>query len=148
MLGIIGLLPIGCDGTPTSETPPQSEPSAVGQLLERVSSTPSVLEFYEVDELRAKHHGSHVRVHGWVKPGTIMQRADPPSIRFELVRGDATLTVKYAGPPPDRFQDRLETIVTGTLSDDGASFQAEDLVAKCPDDYDTLPAWPEHGGPR
>lgn len=25
---------------------------------------------------------------------------------------------------------------------------ATDLVAKCPDDYSTLPSWPERGGPR
>lgn len=47
-----------------------------------------------------------------------------------------------------RFQERLETIVTGTLADDGKVLHATDLVAKCPDDYSTLPSWPEHGGPR
>jgi cytochrome c-type biogenesis protein CcmE len=58
------------------------------------------------------------------------------------------LTVEHSGPLPDRFQERLETIVTGTLADDGTVLHATDLVAKCPDDYSTLPSWPDHGGPR
>lgn len=130
--------------SPSPTSPAASEPTKLPGLL----GTPGVLEHLEVDDLTPAHHGRTVRVHGWVAPGSIAQRQSPPSTRFTLVRGDGSLTVEHSGPLPDRFQERLEAIVTGTLADDGKVLHATDLVAKCPDDYSTLPSWPEHGGPR
>ncbi len=130
---------------PASATPTAAPPSPSPSLL---GGTPGVLEHLEVDALGPEHRGRTVRVHGWVAPGSIAHRAEPSTTRFVLVRGDGSLTVELTGPVPDRFQERLEAIVTGTLSEDGARLLADDLVAKCPDDYATLPAWPESGGPR
>ncbi|MCH9684233.1 MAG: cytochrome c maturation protein CcmE [Deltaproteobacteria bacterium] len=148
----LGLLILSCDPNASpapsegESTPPRAKPSP--NLFELLDETPSVLEYHEVDELGPAQHGLTLRVHGWVKPGSVMQRRSPPSIRFELVRGDAATTVEYAGPLPDRFQDRLETIVTGTLSDDGTTLVSDTLVTKCPSDYDALPPWPQTGAPR
>ena len=146
-LALALFLPGGCDEERRSSPDPPAGPG-VTELLERLDPTPSVLEYHEVDELRPEHHGQRLRVHGWVAPGSIMQRKRSSGIRFELVRGDGAITVHYAGPLPEQFQDRLEAIVSGTLSDDGTSIVASELVSKCPSSYDDLPKWPEQGGPR
>jgi hypothetical protein len=135
---------LGCDPAPappaTAPTPSTSPPP--------LAPTPGVLEHLELDELTPAHRGRTIRVHGWVAPGSIAQRHTPPTVRFTLVRADASLTVEHSGPLPERFGERLEAIVTGTLADDGAVLRSDELVARCPDDYANLPAWPERGGPR
>lgn len=134
------------NGGPTSDEDRRRAGSSLVEGL--LSDEPSVLEYHEVDELGPAQRGKTLRVHGWVKPGSIAQRKAPAGLRFVVVRGRAELTVEYAGTMPDRFQERLETIVTGTLSDDGRTLRGDSLVAKCPDNYDELPSWPEDGAPR
>lgn len=142
------VLLFACD--PPVPSPPATAPTAplTSTPPSLFAPTPGVLEHLELEELTPAHRGRTIRVHGWVAPGSIAQRQTPPTTRFTLVRAEASLTVEHSGPLPERFQEKLEAIVTGTLSDDGTVLRSDELVAKCPDDYANLPAWPERGGPR
>lgn len=46
----------------------------------------------------------------------------------------ASVTVVYAGPPPDLLRHEAQAIVSGRLGEDGV-FYAEDLLLKCPTRY-------------
>lgn len=88
-------------------------------------------------EEQAKHEGREIKVRGNVVPGTIVIRADNRT-RFRLTKGGETIVVYYEGTRPDTFKDCADVIVTGELSAD-QSFEATEMLAKCPSKYDELP---------
>lgn len=47
----------------------------------------------------------------------------------------ARLAVVYNGAPPDMLKDEAQAILTGSLQADG-SFQAEEILLKCPSKYE------------
>jgi hypothetical protein len=98
---------------------------------------PGVLEYLEADELSASHRGQRVRVHGVVTTDPILGKPGGGGYRFVMAKGAARVTVEYTGVLPDRFQPKLEVVVGGTLSADGATLTSDDLVAKCPETYES-----------
>lgn len=101
---------------------------------------PEITPTLELDELTAQHHGERVQVHGHVTTDPILQRSGAvagPAYRFVIEGHGARLPVDYDGALPDRFQAKLEVMITGTLSSDGTSLHGDDLIAKCPDRYET-----------
>ena len=98
--------------------------------------------YHRTSELDATHRGTRVKVHGIVTDEPILRASDDASYRFVIAQGGATLVVDHHGVLPDRFQTKLEVIVTGTLSDDGTRIATDELVAKCPDNYDEAKAAP------
>jgi cytochrome c-type biogenesis protein CcmE len=92
--------------------------------------------------------GSHLRVEGYVKPGSIQH--DGPDVTFVLNEFEShtaqapkghLLTVSYKGsePPPDTFKDDAQALADGTFGRDGV-FHATTLQAKCASKY--APAQP------
>jgi cytochrome c-type biogenesis protein CcmE len=103
--------------------------------------SPRTLDQYvEADEITPRYRGVIVKVHGYVAPASVARDSSGVH-RFRVVRRQGGVDVTYADALPDRFQDKLEVIVTGTLGDDGTSMHATELVAKCPSDYEALPQW-------
>ncbi len=106
--------------------------------------------FLEVDQLVDKDPaslaGTPLRVHGFVKRGTISSRVrdQKSSLMFLATNKDKVIRVVYAGPAPDKFQDQAEIIVRGTLvpatgdvpKDSPYLLEATELLAKCPTNYD------------
>ena len=106
--------------------------------------------FLEVDQLVDKDPaslaGTPLRVHGFVKRGTISSRVrdQKSSLMFLATNKDKVIRVVYAGPAPDKFQDQTEIIVRGTLvpatgdvpKDSPYLLEATELLAKCPTNYD------------
>jgi len=86
---------------------------------------------------QADHEGNEIKVQGNVVPGSILVRNDNET-RFGLTKGGETITVFYTGARPDTFKDCADVIVTGRLSAD-RTFEATDMIAKCPSKYDELP---------
>src|SRR6188474_383765 len=126
---------LGC-GEPLA---PAAASIAITVVAPTPSPEPGVLEYAEVDELAPRHHGRRVKVRGTVTDDPILKSNDTGAFRFVIAHGDARLTVDHRGPLPDRFQPRLEVVIDGTMSADGTSIDSDDLVAKCPDSYETAP---------
>jgi cytochrome c-type biogenesis protein CcmE len=97
----------------------------------------------ELGGMGDRAYTSHLRVEGYVKPGSI--RHDGPNVTFVLNEFEShtaqaatgrLLTVSYKGsePPPDTFKDDAQALADGTFGRDGV-FHATILQAKCASKY-------------
>lgn len=86
---------------------------------------------------QGEHAGQEIKVQGNVVPDTIVVKSDD-KVSFKLTKNGETIDVFYTGPRPDTFKDCADVIVTGKLSSE-RTFDAVDMIAKCPSKYDDLP---------
>ncbi len=123
---------------------------AVGFLFydRLVTDADALTFFYPADEVikdQASLEGKRIRMGGYVAKGSIFQKKNtleyqfdvkphPGMIKFPKFK-DETITVRYEGVVPDTFKDDAEVIVAGQVQPDG-SFQAQELIAKCPSKYE------------
>ncbi len=112
-------------------------------ILLIVQATMSTGAYYltvsEIQDSGAALVGERVRASGKVVDGS--ENWDPQSItlRFNITdEKGAQLPIVFFGPRPDNFQRAAEAIVEGTMLPDG-SFQANDLLLKCPSRYEEEP---------
>jgi cytochrome c-type biogenesis protein CcmE len=107
----------------------------------------------EMRKMGDKAYTRHLRVGGFVAPGTI--RRNGPNVVFQLTEQtadnavpgcqtagpDCVIEVSYQGtePPPDTFKDDAQALAVGTYGKDGV-FHATQLQAKCASKY--APATP------
>jgi cytochrome c-type biogenesis protein CcmE len=83
--------------------------------------------------------GERVRVSGQVVDGSEDWNAQEITLRFRIQDEQGTqLPVVFFGPRPDNFQRAAEAIAEGELLPDG-TFQANDLLLKCPSRYEEEP---------
>lgn len=117
----------------------------------------------ELGGMGDKAYHSHLRVEGFVKPGSIEQNGT--HVTFEMNEFEShspkapagrILKVVYKGsePPPDTFKDDSQALADGTFGKDGV-FHASVLQAKCASKYapgqapgQTKPAAGPSGNPR
>ncbi len=93
----------------------------------------------EVTEKGAALVGERVRVSGQVVEGSEDWNAREVTLRFRIHDGTgAELPIVFFGPRPDNFQRAAEAIAEGTILPDG-SFEANDLLLKCPSRYEEDP---------
>lgn len=104
-------------------------PSPPYKMVDEVALRPSSWE------------GERVRLHGWVKPGTIVHVANDLHV-FTLQRNGESMRIWYRGIVPDTFKDQSEAIVLGTvLHEDGTWWlAATELMTKCGGKYEADPA--------
>lgn len=93
--------------------------------------------YVTIKELHALGDGAytkHLRVSGFVQPGSIKQSGTHAD--FTLEEDGQTLQVSYKGsePPPDTFKDHAQALAIGDLGKDGV-FRANQLQAKCASKY-------------
>jgi cytochrome c-type biogenesis protein CcmE len=83
--------------------------------------------------------GQRIRVNGQVVAGSEDWNAQEVTLKFSIhdENGDV-LPVVFYGPRPDNFQRAAEAIAEGQLLPDG-TFQADNLLLKCPSRYDEEP---------
>ena len=107
--------------------------------------------YVKIDEMQgmgAKAYQTHLRLEGFVKPGSIEQSGTHVSFvltEFESHNPKATpnprtVTVNYLGsePPPDTFKGDAQALAIGTYGRDGV-FHATQLQAKCASKYVPAP---------
>ncbi|MEO7096122.1 MAG: cytochrome c maturation protein CcmE, partial [Polyangiales bacterium] len=84
--------------------------------------------------------GERVRLHGWVKAGSIVHVANDLHV-FTLGRNGESMRIWYRGTVPDTFKDQSEAIVLGTvLREDGVWWlAATELMTKCGGKYEGNP---------
>ncbi|MGH7570716.1 MAG: cytochrome c maturation protein CcmE [Gemmatimonadota bacterium] len=97
--------------------------------------------YYEIDELEAAtaRADGKIRLSGDVVPGSIVKDDATRRIRFAIRGTDAPagspeIPVVYGGTVPDIFRPDIQVVVEGRL-DEGGTFHAETLLAKCPSKY-------------
>ena len=99
--------------------------------------------FMTVGELNARAatlQGQRVRVNGNVVQGTEDWKPQEMTLKFSVKdESGASLPVVFHGPRPDNFQRAASAIVEGELLPNG-SFQAENLLLKCPSRYEEEPS--------
>lgn len=120
----------------------EEDSKRLAELVVDAILPPEITPTLELDEITAQHHGARVQVHGHVTTDPILQRSGVvpgPAYRFVIQGRGKRLPVDYDGVLPDRFQAKLEVMITGTLAADGTSLQGDDLIAKCPDRYEAAP---------
>ena len=108
---------------------------AVGYLI--FSSVKSSSAYYmTIGELKAAGasvENRKVRVAGTLLGDSVRWDARSLRLDFTLTDADGQLPVSYKGARPDMFRDGAETVVEGKYS--GGSFQATNLLLKCPSKY-------------
>lgn len=97
--------------------------------------------YYEIDELGAAttRADGKIRLSGDVVAGSIVREDATRRIRFAIRGTDAPVgspevPVVYGGTVPDIFRPDIQVVVEGRL-DEGGTFHAETLLAKCPSKY-------------
>jgi len=93
--------------------------------------------YVTIKELRDMGDGAytkHLRVAGFVKPGSIKQSCT--HAEFILLENGQQLAVSYKGsePPPDTFKDNSQALAIGDMGKDGV-FRANELQTKCASKY-------------
>ena len=107
----------------------------------------SFVYYQTLDEfLSAAKPDRAARVHGYVVPGTIERDVAALRVRFRVQNkpphaaggslSKRSLPVVYAGlETPDLFKGGAEIVVEGHLSENGNTFEADNLLAKCPSKF-------------
>jgi cytochrome c-type biogenesis protein CcmE len=109
---------------------------AVGYLI--VSSIGGSTAYYlTVGEVKAEGPSERtVRVAGNVMGETIVWSAQELMLRFDIADASGSLAVIYHGPRPDMLRDDAEVVVEGKYVE-GGSFEANNLLLKCPSKYES-----------
>jgi cytochrome c-type biogenesis protein CcmE len=114
---------------------------AFGLLL--YTSLSESAEYYKhVDEVMAnpqQWQGKKLQLHGYAHE--IGMKRDTLEYRFNVESNGKVIQAYYTGVAPDTFKNGAEVVLKGTLSPDGTSFQAHEVIAKCPSKYS-----PQAGG--
>jgi cytochrome c-type biogenesis protein CcmE len=105
--------------------------------------------FKHVDEVMvnpASWQGRPLKLHGFVVPGSIVNRPDSFQYRFSLEHNGRVVDASYEGIVPDTFKDQSEVVLTGRLivaaRPEGRAYEfatnRDGIMAKCPSKYDAL----------
>ena len=103
--------------------------------------------FKHVDEVMASRpawEGKPLQLHGYVVPGSILQKPNTLEYRFKVqndpVRANQSppniVDVSYTGIVPDTFKGEAEVVLKGQLTADGFHTVPNGVVAKCPSKYE------------
>jgi cytochrome c-type biogenesis protein CcmE len=97
-------------------------------------------EYYKhVDEVMTspqQWEGKRLQLHGFVVPGSILEKRDSLEFRFKVQNKGSVVDASYTGVVPDTFKDEAEVVLKGRLEPDGFHTDANGVMAKCPSKYD------------
>jgi len=97
-------------------------------------------EYYKhVDEVMSspqQWEGKPLQLHGFVVPGSILEKRDSLEFKFKVQNKGSVVDAMYTGVVPDTFKDEAEVVLKGRLEPDGFHTEANGVMAKCPSKYD------------
>lgn len=106
--------------------------------------------FKNVDEVIADQHawqGKRVQLHGYVVPGTWVQKPHTLDYKFKVQNNPArgstpggVVEASYTGLLPDTFKDEAEVVLKGRLTPTGFHTDPNGVTAKCPSKYEAKSA--------
>ncbi len=94
--------------------------------------------YYTLPEFNAQSSklvGQYVRVSGPLDKESIQQDGKSLELRFNIKDGNIVLPVVYRGVPPDTLKTGESVVAEGKLDASG-TFQADNLLVKCPSKYE------------
>jgi cytochrome c-type biogenesis protein CcmE len=94
--------------------------------------------FKHVDEVlsdREAWEGKKLQLHGYVVPGSILQRPNTLDYRFRVQNNGRAIDASYTGIVPDTFKDEAEVVLRGRLMPQEFQIEKNGVVAKCPSKY-------------
>ncbi len=102
--------------------------------------------FKHVDEVVAQRpalEGKQLQMHGYVIPGSRMNKPNTLEWRFKVQNNPIrsgepgnVISVSYTGVVPDTFKDEAEVVLKGRLVEDGFHADPNGVIAKCPSKYE------------
>jgi cytochrome c-type biogenesis protein CcmE len=109
--------------------------------------------FKHVDEVVAQRpalEGKKVQMHGYVIPGSILNRPNTLEYRFKVQNNPIrsgepgqVMSISYTGVVPDTFKGEAEVVLKGRLTSDGGFHtDPNGVLAKCPSKYEAAGATP------
>lgn len=100
-------------------------------------------EYYKhVDEVMQapeQWYGKKLQIHGFVVPGSILERRSSLDYKFKVHSNGHVVDATYTGIVPDTFKPDAEVVLKGTLSADGFTVAPNGVMAKCPSKYEAKP---------
>jgi cytochrome c-type biogenesis protein CcmE len=99
--------------------------------MAREGSTAYYMTTTELSEQATLDNTKDYRVNGTVVPGSIQQ--DGIETAFTITDGTTQMTIVTEDPLPDTFKDNSEVVARGAY--DGSSFEATEVLAKCPSKF-------------
>jgi len=94
--------------------------------------------FKDVNEVMANRQaweGKPIQLHGYVIPGSILQKPNTLEYRFKVQNNGAVIDAAYTGVVPDTFKDEAEVVLRGRLTPNGFETDKNGVIAKCPSKY-------------
>ncbi|MBI3491457.1 MAG: cytochrome c maturation protein CcmE [Acidobacteria bacterium] len=102
--------------------------------------------FKNIDEVvtnRPAWEGKRLQLHGYVVPGTWVQRPNSLDYKFKVQNNPARQTTSggvvdasYTGILPDTFKDEAEVVLKGKFGPEGFHVEPNGVMAKCPSKYE------------
>ena len=89
------------------------------------------VKYKMVDQLTAADDGREIKVHGWVRVGSLVDSAG--AHRFSLTSKGETIAVVVQDPVSDCLREQSELVAHGTLH--GDVLQASELQCRCSSPY-------------
>ena len=102
----------------------------VVMAMARPGSTAYYLTTTEMIDLQVQDDKEY-RVNGTVVPGSI--RPDGLETTFTITDGTTDMEIVTNDPLPDTFKDESEVVARGAY--DGGTFEATEVLAKCPSKF-------------
>jgi cytochrome c-type biogenesis protein CcmE len=78
----------------------------------------------------------NTRVTGAIVPDSVEWSTRDLHLTFAIQDETGTLPISYHGPQPDMLVDAVEAVAIGKFDGDAQSFEAEELLMKCPSKYE------------
>ncbi len=96
--------------------------------------------YLSVGELLARGnaaYGEQVRLMGKVVDGSVVKTPETNTIQFTVADkdGGASVPAVYSGVVPDAFKQGADVVLEGALTP-GGTFEASNLLVKCPSKYE------------
>jgi len=82
-----------------------------------------------------KDAGGDVHVVGKIVPNTLVQNSLAREVKFTIQDETGQLPVVYTGPPQSNLASATQVVVIGAKK--GESFQARQMLVKCPSKYES-----------
>ena len=101
-------------------------------------------EYYKhVDEVMSspqQWEGKPLQLHGFVVPGSILEKRDSLEFKFKVQNKGSVVDAMYTGVVPDTFKDEAEVVLKGRLTPNGFHTDPNGVTAKCPSKYEAKSA--------
>ncbi len=106
--------------------------------------------YQTLEDFQSDHNardGTPSRIHGYVAAHSIHRNVEAMQVRFRVQntpthagvdKGTPLAVVLNSLETPDLFKDGAEVVLEGRMVDEGAVFEADKIMAKCPSKFEGM----------